>query len=82
MDYLEAWSRILYQSSKVTNVKLVTKDKKEKYSHKLFLATINETFNSVLVDHDSTSDTVIIFPDTTLEELELERSYTIGRSDT
>ena len=69
MDSLEAWSRILYESSKVADVKLVTKDKKEKYSHKLLLAAINEAFKSVLVDHDSTSDTVIIFPDTTLEEI-------------
>ena len=72
MEVFLRWQNLLRAASKLTNVKIVTKDRKEKHTHKLFLVAISETFRNLLIDHMEAENTVIILPDDTLEEVEIE----------
>jgi len=72
MESFQQWQNLFKSSSNFTNVKIITKDRKEKNTHKLFLVSINEMFRSLLFDQMETANSVIIVPDKTLEEVEIE----------
>ena len=72
MEVLKKWQNLFKSASHVTNVKIVTKDRKVKHTHKLFLVSISDTFKDLLWDQMETDGTVIIFPDATLEDIEIK----------
>ena len=72
MESFQQWQNLFKSSSNFTNVKIITKDRKEKNTHKLCLVSISEMFRSLLFDQMETANSVIIVPDKTLEEVEIE----------
>ena len=72
MSAMQSWQNLLKSGTCLTNVKIITKEGKEKLTHKLFLVSISEAYRTLLLDHTAVDDIVIIAPDDTLEDIEIE----------
>ena len=69
MEAIQLWQSLLKSATFLTNVKIVTKDGKEKLTHKLFLVSISLNYRSILMDHGGDEDIVIIAAEIELEQL-------------
>ena len=64
------WRAFLEASSLMTDCKIVTKNGKQKFTHKIILASKSKFLTNILSDVPAGFETVVILPDHTLEEVE------------
>ena len=80
MEAIQLWQSLLKSATFLTNVKIVTKDGKEKLTHKMFLVSISLNYRSILMDHGGDEDIVIIAAEDTLEDVEIELEQLLSSS--
>eukprot|EP00091_Calanus_sinicus_P014835 TRINITY_DN32529_c0_g1_i1.p1 TRINITY_DN32529_c0_g1~~TRINITY_DN32529_c0_g1_i1.p1 ORF type:complete len:148 (-),score=38.13 TRINITY_DN32529_c0_g1_i1:66-485(-) len=74
------WRDVLKDGWRVSNCKIISREKKETLTHKIVLAAKSEFFKTILSDIPEGHDAVIILPDFTCNEIEIFMQKIISES--